>query len=99
MCSAAPAAGGPHLLPEQEAQVALQQEGQEGSVSTERWGSSDGVKGEMVAGIVNVMNCIHVVLFSSCGQLKATCNYSSFYRMMSMTFIFFAAGIHVNNVY
>lgn len=33
MCSAAPAAGGPHLLPEQEQQAALQQEGQEGAVS------------------------------------------------------------------
>lgn len=33
MCSAAPAAGGPHLLPEQEEQAALQQEGHKGSVS------------------------------------------------------------------
>lgn len=33
MRSAAPAAGGCHLLPEQEEQAALQQEGQEGSVS------------------------------------------------------------------
>lgn len=33
MRSAAPAAGGPHLLPEQEEQAALRQEGQERSVS------------------------------------------------------------------
>lgn len=36
MCSAAPAAGGSHLLPEQEEQIALQQKGQEGSVSVHR---------------------------------------------------------------
>jgi len=33
VCSAAPADGGSHLLPEQEEHAALQQEGQEGSVS------------------------------------------------------------------
>ena len=38
MCSPAPAVGGPHLLPEQEEQAALQQEGQEGSVSIEEGG-------------------------------------------------------------
>lgn len=35
MRSTAPADGGSHLLPEQEKQAALQQEGQEGSVSRE----------------------------------------------------------------
>lgn len=35
MCSAAPAARGPNLLPEQEEQATLQQEGQEGSVSSQ----------------------------------------------------------------
>lgn len=33
MCSAAPAAGGPHLLPEQEEQAALRRQEEEGSVS------------------------------------------------------------------
>lgn len=46
MCSAAPAAGGPHLLPEQEEEAALQQEGQEGSVSRHEGTKGRGEKGK-----------------------------------------------------
>lgn len=63
MCSAAPAAGGPHLLPEQEEEAALQQEGQEGSVSRQEGTKGRGEKGRQKGLMLSVIaSCVPVKL-------------------------------------